>query len=132
MASFSEEFELSGGREMVSEERAHELLEPLSHIASTHKIKLSNKSFGAAAASVLASRIKKLSDIKVADISDIIAGRHEDEALSVLDIICNALSTFDLNEVNVSENALGQKGVIACRPIIVGKNLEVCTDTYMN
>lgn len=30
-------------------------------------------------------------DIKVADISDIIAGRHEDDALLVLNIICSAI-----------------------------------------
>lgn len=52
-------------------------------------IKLSNKSFDQDAANVIATRLREFQSIEVADLSDIIAGRPEDEALKVLEIICN-------------------------------------------
>ena len=58
--------------------------------------------------------------LKCVDISDIIAGRHEDEALAVLEALSAALSrsSASLVELNVSENALGSKGVLACRSLL--------------
>lgn len=90
----------------------------------TH-ICLSNKSFDNGAATVIAEYIESLNDIKIADISDIIAGRPTEEALKTLAIICSSLKKFELVEVNVSENALGPKGVEACKSILMGDKLEV-------
>ena len=61
----------------------------------------------------------------VADISDIIAGRPEDEALRTLNIICSSLKKFNLTEVNLSDNALGAKGVEECKDVLLGDSLEV-------
>lgn len=52
-------------------------------------IRLSNKSFDAEAAQKIAEKLKLFKNVSVVDISDIIAGRPEDEALKVLDIICS-------------------------------------------
>ena len=86
---------------------------------------MSNKSFDNAAAEKIASFIGTLDSLKVADISDIIAGRPEDEALRTLTIICSSLRKFNLLEVDLSDNALGAKGVEACRDVLIGDNLEV-------
>lgn len=51
------------------------------------------------------------------DISDIIAGKHETEALRVLEIICNSLAGRKLKSIDISDNALGEK-VRADRPWI--------------
>lgn len=109
---------------MVDEHRAHELLASCKDIAAPSAIRLSNKSFSQAAAEVIANKLKEFTSVTIADISDIIAGRPEDEALQVLTIICDALSPRDLVEVNVSDNALGRKGVIACQGILKGKNIK--------
>ena len=61
----------------------------------------------------------------MADISDIIAGRPEDEALRTLKIICSSLKKFNLVEVNLSDNALGAKGVEVCKDVLLGDTLEV-------
>ena len=69
----------------------------------------------------------------VADISDIIAGRPEDEALRTLGIICGSLKKFDLVEVNLSDNALGAKGVEACRDVLLGDYIQVmCMEINLN
>lgn len=122
------------GREMVDENRIQELLlttlrnneESPSTPPTTPIIgcKLSNKSFSFSAAEILANKLKEFPDIIKVDISDIIAGRHEDEALKVLEVLCNAFNGHNLVEVNVSDNALGRKGVIACQNILQGKNLQ--------
>ncbi len=52
-------------------------------------VKLSNKSFDHEAAKLIAAEIEKFRFIQVADLSDIIAGRPEIEALKVLETICN-------------------------------------------
>lgn len=49
-----------------------------------------------------------------ADISDIIAGRPEAEVLAVLRSVAAALKGCELASLNISDNALGEKGVRAC------------------
>lgn len=109
---------------MVNEERAVELLAQIPASDAVTKIRLSNKSFSEGAASIIAERLSSFTSLEIADISDIIAGRPEDEALRVLTIICNSIRTCPLKEVNVSDNALGAKGVNACRSILTDKKLE--------
>lgn len=92
----------------------------------TH-IRLSNKSFDNGAATKIAQYLESLEGVTVADVSDIIAGRPEDEALRTLNIICSSLKKFDLVEVNLSDNALGAKGVEECKTVLLGDNIQVGT-----
>jgi Ran GTPase-activating protein 1 len=132
MANFLQEntFTLSGGREMVDENRINELLSAASPDigspppSSITGINLSNKSFSHSAALILANYLKQFPNLKRVDLSDIIAGRHEDEALLVLETLCNSINGSELLEVNVSDNALGRKGIIACQNILKGKLLQ--------
>ncbi len=101
------------------------MLKSVTTIDPVH-IRLSNKSFDNGAAQVLATYFGSLTAVRIADISDIIAGRPEDEALRTLKIICSSLKKFPLVEINVSDNAFGGKGVEACRDVLVGKEIEVC------
>ncbi len=73
---------------MVNRSKAIDLMKEV-NVENPHTINLSNKSFDAEAAEVLASKIGTFENLSVVDISDIIAGRAEDEALRVLEIICN-------------------------------------------
>ena len=123
-------FSLSGGREVVSESRAIELVAAaaISDFLEIEIIKLSNKSITDKAAEYIGSQVlSKCTNVKIVDISDCIAGRPEDEALRSLTAICDSLahSTNNLIEVNVSDNALGIKGINACRNILIGKSIEV-------
>ena len=101
-----------------------DLLKSISVTDPSH-IRLSNKSFDNAAAQKIADYISTLSNVEIADISDIIAGRPEEEALQTLRIISSSLKGFKLIEVNVSDNAMGAKGVEACKEIIICKSLQV-------
>ncbi len=103
---------------------SQQLISAASCFAPTH-IRLSNKSFDNGAAVKISEFLKKLNDVDIADLSDIIAGRPEDEALKTLSIICSGFEKFDLKEVNVSDNAFGGKGVEACREILCKKNIKV-------
>lgn len=147
-------FQLSGGRELVDEVRARELLalfqtleqEQIAKVStvetvettfeaeieasrfrqSISSIKLSNKSFSPQAAAVLAEYMQELKQLKYIDISDVIAGRHEDLALETLTIFSTALAPLrdQLIEVNLSDNALGKKGIFVCKEILIGTSLE--------
>lgn len=118
-------FELSGAREMVNESRAVELINQVTidDLACT-AIKLCNKSFSPEAATALIARISQFPNIVYADISDIIAGRPEEEALRTLSVFCDGLMTYKLKEVNLSDNALGKKGILACSGVLVGKSIQ--------
>ena len=114
-------FELPGPREMVTTaERAEELAKPLQdalehkQVNKYSKIRLGGKSFNVVAAKVFASKLEKLQGIRVADLSDIIAGQHEDTAQEVLLHLCTSLKEHPLEEINLSDNALGLRGVKAC------------------
>lgn len=79
------------------------------------QVKLSTKSFGTEAAAVAAKAIENVSGtLTHADISDIIAGRPEKEVLGALQIISKSLAKAKLKFLDLSDNALGQKGILAC------------------
>lgn len=111
-----EELDLTGSREFLTKETAEELLAPmLAPGAKITKIRFSTKSFGVDAAQVAARAIENVAGTLVeADMSDIIAGRPEDEALAALRILSAALGKARLRHLNLSDNALGEKGIRAC------------------
>lgn len=83
-------------------------------------IKLSTKSIGCDAAPVVAESIRNVANtLERADVSDIIAGRPEQEVLQVLQIVSGALAKCSkLLHVNISDNALGEKGIRACADVL--------------
>ncbi len=91
-------------------------------------IRLSNKSFDTEAAAVVRDFLLSLRGVTTADISDIIAGRPTEEALSTLCLICDGLKHFPLEEFNVSDNALGPRGIESCREVLVRNTLKVRTE----
>jgi Ran GTPase-activating protein 1 len=84
-------------------------------------VSLANKSYTAAGAAALAAVLRGFAATEVADLADIIAGRMEAEALVVLQTLCDALGHLDLREVDLSDNALGEKGVRCCEAILRDK-----------
>ena len=84
-------------------------------VSTLLQIKFSTKSFGIDAAKVAARAIENVAgSLTHADISDILAGRPEKEVLGALQLISQSLSKAKLKALDLSDNALGQKGIIAC------------------
>eukprot|EP00262_Sarcandra_glabra_P009030 TRINITY_DN23005_c0_g1_i1.p1 TRINITY_DN23005_c0_g1~~TRINITY_DN23005_c0_g1_i1.p1 ORF type:complete len:591 (+),score=141.78 TRINITY_DN23005_c0_g1_i1:130-1773(+) len=109
-------FDISGGRRaFINAEEAEELLRPLTERGNSFtKICFSNRSFGVDAAHVAEPILVSLKDqLTEVDISDFIAGRPETEALEVMTIFSLALEGCILKSLNLSNNALGEKGVRA-------------------
>ena len=127
MASFQAQervFEFGGGRELVATEKAVELLACVAHVDNPLSIRLSNKSFTSEAAALIATKLTTFHAVEIADISDIIAGRPEEDALLTLKTICDSIEQNKLIELNVSDNALGAKGVTALTGVITCKTLQ--------
>ncbi|GLJ14784.1 hypothetical protein SUGI_0239860 [Cryptomeria japonica] len=108
--------DISGGTpRFVDEALATELLRPLKEPGNSYtKICFSNRSFSLGAASV-AERVlmgvqKNLTDV---DLADFIAGIPEAEALEVMSIFSSVLEGCMLRSLNLSDNALGEKGIRA-------------------
>jgi Ran GTPase-activating protein (RanGAP) involved in mRNA processing and transport len=125
--------EFSGPRENVDGVKADQLLALVKDIKNPTKIRLSNKSYDIEAATKIAQYLETLEGVKIADISDIIAGKSNDDGMSndILRIISGGLKKFDLVEVDVSDNALGPAGVLACKDILSKTTLEklyMCND----
>ncbi|GAB2281246.1 RAN GTPase-activating protein 2 [Dionaea muscipula] len=121
-------FDLSEGhRGFVDAKEAEDLFKPLTVPGNSYsKICLSNKSFGIDAANVVGPILSLLkSQLKEVDLSDIVAGRSEAEALDVMNIFSTALEGCDLRYLNLSDNALGEKGVRAFGSLLKSqRNLE--------
>jgi len=105
----------------------------LSHdVPLCDKIILTDKSYTAEAATEIASFLTSTEDfnpsvasgISIADISDVIASRHEDEGLAVLKTLSDAFSDSKLVEVDLSDNAMGSKGIVACASVLSGQAVE--------
>jgi Ran GTPase-activating protein 1 len=101
----------SSKREMMDGARAKELLGNPKNDTTT--VRLCSKSFGTEAAAEAKRVLSGLKAVTRADLSDIIAGRPEVEALEVLKTIVGSLPADKLNALDLSENALGEKGVRA-------------------
>lgn len=112
-------FTVAGIRETINEQRAIELVKPLQDAIDSKqhdrytKLVLTNKSFTIEAAHIFSNIIQQLHGITHCDYSDIIAGQSTDNAVEVLNILTRCLDKHKLIEFNISDNALGQKGIIA-------------------
>ena len=100
------------GRELLDADRATALLPPTTHTHYTH-ITLSGKSFSLPAAQIFAPLLAGQTRLTEADLSDIIAQRNTEEAIAVLDCLCSAVSQHPLHALNLSDNAIGARGVEA-------------------
>ncbi|XP_039846032.1 RAN GTPase-activating protein 1-like [Panicum virgatum] len=120
--------DISGGkRAFIEADEAKELLSPLTKPGNSYKrICFSNRSFGVDAANVAGSILESVKNqLTEVDISDFVAGRPEDEALDVLRIFSKALEGCVLRYLNISDNALGEKGVRAFSELLKSQdNLE--------
>ncbi|KAG6759387.1 hypothetical protein POTOM_035863 [Populus tomentosa] len=109
-------FDISkGARSFIEAKEAEETLEPLKEPGNSYtKICFSNRSFGLEAARVAEPILASIKNqLKEVDLSDFIAGRPEAEALEVMNIFSTALEGSILKSLNLSNNALGEKGVRA-------------------
>jgi len=109
-------------RELIDASRAKELLHPLLQAAEADdgtakhitKIVLSGKSFGADSASLLNRALASTPALEHFDMSDCIAGRATEEALTTLELLCQAISanpSIQLTHINFSDNAVGVRGI---------------------
>ncbi|KAL0371311.1 UNVERIFIED_CONTAM: RAN GTPase-activating protein 1 [Sesamum angustifolium] len=109
-------FDISGDpRKEIGAGDAEKLLNLLKEPRNKYtKICFSNTSFGREAALVaepiLSSIKNQLTEV---DLSDFVAGRPEEEALEVMNIFSLALEGSVLRYLNLSNNALGEKGIRA-------------------
>ncbi|GAV85719.1 LRR_6 domain-containing protein/WPP domain-containing protein [Cephalotus follicularis] len=109
-------FDISKGpRAFIEAEEAEDILRPLKEPSNSYnKICFSNRSFGLGAARVAESILVSLKDqLKEVDLSDFVAGRPEAEALEVMNIFSVALEGSVLRSLDLSNNALGEKGISA-------------------
>lgn len=109
-------FDISKGpRDFIEAEEAEDILRPLKEPGNSYtRICFSNRSFGLEAARVAEPILISIKDqLKEVDLSDFIAGRPEAEALDVMKTFSTALEGSILNSLDLSDNALGEKGVRA-------------------
>mmetsp|Transcript_2059 Transcript_2059/g.2804 ORF Transcript_2059/g.2804 Transcript_2059/m.2804 type:complete len:472 (-) Transcript_2059:71-1486(-) len=130
-----------GSREVVDEAKAQEMValwtSQLLSYKNAHpdlsilcdKVVLSDKSYTSSAASVIANFLTSTdefnpsiaSGVQIADLKDIIASRMEEEGLEVLQTLSNAFMESRLTEVDLSDNAMGSKGIVTCQTVLGGK-----------
>jgi len=131
---------VSGPREVLTEEKAtatvaawkeellaHRAAEPSASILCD-KIILTDKSYTSGAAKIVSTFLTSTDDfqpsiasgISIAILSDTIASRMEEEGLEVLTTISNAFKESKLVEVDLSDNAMGTKGIDACSTVLGG------------
>ncbi|XP_066319193.1 RAN GTPase-activating protein 2-like [Miscanthus floridulus] len=124
--------DISGGkRAFIEADEAKELLSPLTKPGNSYKrICFSNRSFGIGAANVAGPILDSVKNqLTKVDISDFVAGRPEDEALDVMRIFSKALEGSVLRYLNISDNALGEKGVRAFSELL--KSQESLEELYV-
>ena len=95
------------------------------------KVVLSTQSVTEPGARVLATYLSGMKRVVEAELADMISGIPEKEALKSLELVCDALSDIKtLRKVNLSDNALGAKGIRACSSILK-KNRNTLTELFL-
>lgn len=113
-------FDIRGPRGALTAEHARELVADIlagKSTAFTSAI-LSSWAFDEAAAEVIAEGLAALPALVDVDMSDIIAGREEAIGLRVYEVLSAVLKNKRLQGLDLSDNALGPKGVAACREML--------------
>jgi len=104
----------------------------LATVVLCDSIRLSDKSFSDEAAEIVAAFLREpfmggrsiASGILFVEFDDIIAGRMTEMGLAVLQTICDAFVDAKLVGVNLSDNAIGQQGIGACKTVLSMPSLE--------
>jgi len=115
--------DLRGPRGALTESRARELVAPVLEGGSSHyeRVILSTWAFSEASARVVGEALRRLPRLRSLVASDIIAGRPESEGLAVYRALGAALrGGAPLQELDLSDNAVGPKGVAACHELLAG------------
>lgn len=112
--------DIRGPRGGLTATRARELAAAVLDGARTdyRRVVLSTWALSVESAVVLADAIRALPDLESAILADIIAGRPEAEGLAVYRALGDALAGVRLREIDLSDNAVGPKGVDACRAFL--------------
>ena len=106
------------------------------HVVLCDQICLSGESFSDEAADVIAAFLNEpafmdgpsvASGIVCAQLADMIAGRSTDVGLNVLRTICDAFADSELVDVDLSDNAIGQQGIWACKTVLSKPSLTKLT-----
>ena len=112
------QIDLSAGnrREFLTADSARKALEAMfSKCNEIRKVVLSTKSFGVEAAEIAREAFEECSNtLDILDASDAVAGRPEEEQLKALQIMCAGIAKTKISKLDLSHNALGEKGVRAC------------------
>ena len=118
-----ETLDIRGPRGGLTGARARELaLDVLSGARlDVRRVIFSTWALSEEAAIVLAEAIAALPELESAILADIIAGRPEAEGLAVYRALGVALKDKQLTEIDLSDNAVGPKGVEACRPFLTAQ-----------
>jgi Ran GTPase-activating protein 1 len=126
-------FELdSSVREALTKERAEELLVGLG--VGVESVRLGGKSFGDGSAEVAAAALVLASPtLRNLDLADVIASRPEEEAKRALAALAGGVaSAKSLVSIDLSDNALGAKGIRAIGDILAGQtaleSLKLCNN----
>jgi Ran GTPase-activating protein (RanGAP) involved in mRNA processing and transport len=113
--------DMRGPRGGLSADKAREFVAPVTSGAATdyERVILSTWAFSEESARVVADALRLLPALRSAVLADIIAGRPEAEGLAVYRALGEALKdVLDIEEIDISDNAVGTKGVEACRPFL--------------
>jgi hypothetical protein len=112
------------------------LLLTLTITISPHFYLSGDKSYTSATAKLMADNLlRSCTSCRRLNLADVIAGRHEDEGLEILDTFTKAASEAlkDVEMVDLSDNAMGLKGISKSRVVIdtfrsTIRELYMCND----
>jgi len=115
-----------GEREVITLNQAHEFLKSWNskNLENVTSVDLFNKSYKLKAAQVIMGYLKYnnlQANVVMANLSDIIASRIEEKGLAVLKNVCDmvTLQCPLLESVDLLDNAMGSKGISACKAVFM-------------
>ena len=122
--------DLSGDREMFSVEKANEIAKLIRDNACTlRQAILRTKTYSHEVARIIASEgwglradflaaLAEAKNLEYLDLSDIISGLSFDDAQLTCETFAECLKDLHLKYLDLSDNALGPKGVLSCEQLI--------------
>ena len=124
----------AGAREFIMGSAARERFADAISKAGVRRLKLGNKSYDVEAAGVIAEVCRvNCETLEELDMADVLAGRPEEEAMEVLGTIARGVAELcSIRRLDVSDNALGEKGIRALAPLLQSQKCLECVKFQNN
>ena len=129
MSSSKIKLQVGGDRSIVITDKEAQLIlkrfEKEAEGKEVMTIQLNSRSWTLGAVEFMHPFLKQIAgSVRILNLEDCIAGRRTEEGLKVTELLAQAFESSDLIDINLSDNAMGPRGLLRVKPLFDNSHLQ--------